>query len=190
MSLLVAVVSLVLTSCASSDLGATPDTHLESLERPPIVGVTTQAEILKEMPRWIDDLVRAQPDEAQAQRLAEPVAGAEVVVFFGSWCSDSQRELTRLWRAVEMAGGSFGFPVRYIGVDRTKTEPAGLLDGAEILYVPTLVVMKNGVESGRVIESAPGGIERDLAALLSGEASGWLSGRDDLETPPESARTQ
>lgn len=179
----IVVAGLVLGACASGGNVA----ELESEEPEPIVGATTQAEILAEMPEWIEDLVRARPDESQALRLVEPVADTEVVVFFGTWCSDSRRELSRLWRAVEIAGGDFGFPIRYVGVDRTKTEPADMLEGMEILYVPTLIVSKNGLESGRVIESSPDGIEKDLVALVAGEASGWLSGRDDLEEPSTSA---
>ncbi len=171
---------LLLSACVSGVQVAAPDTEIAGLEEAPILGSATQAEILAKNPAWVDDLVRAEPDRAQAQRLADPAAEMEVVVFFGSWCSDSRRELTRLWRAVEMAGGDFGFPIRYVGVDRTKTEPGDLLEGVELLYVPTLIVFKNGRELGRIIESAPSGIEKDLAALLAGETSGWLSGRDDL----------
>ncbi len=174
---------LLLGACTWGPKVAGPDAELASLanrEGPLVLGSVTQAEILAKNPAWVDDLVRAQPDEAQARRLADPAPDMEVVVFFGSWCSDSRRELTRLWRAVEMAGGDFGFPIRYVGVDRAMTAPGDLLEGVELLYVPTLVVSKNGLESGRIIESAPSGIERDLVALLAGETSGWLSGRDDL----------
>jgi thiol-disulfide isomerase/thioredoxin len=134
------------------------------------------------MPEWTEDLALATPDETRSRSLAEPRADTEVVVFFGTWCSDSRRELTRLWRAVEMAGGDTGFPIRYVGVDRTKTEPGDLVDGKEILYVPTLIVLKGGIEFGRIVETAPAGVESDLVALLTGEASGWLSGREDLDS--------
>lgn len=185
----VVAASLLLGSCASGGSVAELASEIEGPESQPIVGPTTQAEILAEMPEWVDDLVRAHPDEVQAWRLAEPAAGTEVVVFFGTWCSDSRRELTRLWRAVEMAGGNFGFPIRYVGVDRTKTEPTDLLDGMGILYVPTLIVLRDGVESGRIVETAPGGIERDLVALVAGESVGWLSGRNDLDPPSMPAAT-
>jgi hypothetical protein len=146
-----------------------------------MLGPTTQDELLESNPSWVEELVRSEPNETDAQRLAAPAAGKEVVVYLGSWCSDSRRELTRLWRAIEMAGGEFGFPVRYVGVDRAKTEPAALLEGVNLLYVPTLVVLDNGEEVGRIVETAPNGIETDLADLVEGAATGWLSGREDLE---------
>lgn len=148
---------------------------------PPILGPTTQDELLESNPGWVEELVRSEPDETDALRLAAPAAGKEVVVYLGSWCSDSRRGLTRLWRAIESAGGEFGFPVRYIGVDRSKTEPAAWVEGVNLLYVPTLIVLDDGVEVGRIVETAPHGIETDLADLIEGKATGWLSGRDDLE---------
>lgn len=153
-----------------------------------MLGSATPSEILEANPDWANALVEAEPDENASQRLAESWPGREVLVFFGSWCSDSRRELTRLWRAVEIAGGDFGVPIRYLGVDRSKTEPAEFVEGFDLLYVPTLIVLDGGVESGRIVESAPSGVEVDLVALLSGEASGWLSDRSDLETG-ESAET-
>lgn len=178
-SLLVA--SLALGACTS----VAPDPEPGPA---PLLGDTTQAEILASNPRWVDELVRSQADAGGGERLTRPAAGREVVVYLGTWCSDSRRELTRLWSAVEMAGGDFGFPVRYVGVDRTKTEPAALLEGVDLRYVPTLIVFDGGTEVGRIVETAPHAIESDLADLIEGAASGWLSGRDDLDPPraPES----
>lgn len=164
------------TACASS--AARPEDS--SVQPEPILGVVTQEQVLAHVPEWVSELVQAQPEEAAARRLAARSAGVEVEVFFGSWCSDSRRELTRLWRALEMTGGEAGFPIRYIGVDRSKLEPEMLVEGREILYVPTLIVSRAGSEIGRIVESAPGGVESDLADLVEGSATGWLSGRDDL----------
>lgn len=148
--------------------------------RPALLGPTTQDEILAHSPRWVDEMVRSEGDPGEAERLTRPAAGREVVVYLGSWCSDSRRELARLWSAVERTGGDFGFPVRYVGVDRTKTEPVTLLEGVDLRYVPTLIVLENGTEVGRIVETPPHAIESDLADLIEGAASGWLSGRDDL----------
>jgi hypothetical protein len=103
-----------------------------------------------------------------------------VTVFLGTWCSDSRREVARLWRALDQVGGLVPFEVEYVAVDRAKSAPADLVAGQDLRYVPTFVVEREGEEVGRVVESAPGGIESDLLALLTGEASGTVSGRDDL----------
>lgn len=185
----VVVAGVLLGACATSGNVAEPTAGDESPERPPIIGPTTQAEVLDQVPEWIDDLVRARPDEVQARKLAEPMVDTEVLVFFGTWCSDSRRELTRLWRAIELAGGETGFRVRYVGVDRSKAQPRALLEGMGLVYVPTLIVLRSGAELGRIVESAPNGIEKDLVALLEGEADGWVSGRNDLDVTSKPGAT-
>ncbi len=174
-----------LAGCASGGPSNVP--AAASLEPDPILGVTDREEILEYVPDWVGELVRAEPDIVAAQRLANPAPEVEVNVFFGSWCSDSRRELARLWRALETTGGEAGFRIRYIGVDRAKQEPADLVAGKEILYVPTLIVSRAGTETGRIVESAPGGVEADLADLVAGDVTGWLSGRDDLGSPEAAA---
>lgn len=176
----------LLSACASSDI--TVASHNESAvpETDLVLGVATPEEVLARVPEWVDELVRSEPIEETALRLATPSPGVEVEVFFGSWCSDSRRELARLWRALEIAGGEAGFPIRYVGIDRNKQEPNDLVAGRQILYVPTLIVSKGGAEVGRIIESSPAGVEADLLDLVRGDASGWVSGRDDLE-PPDAA---
>jgi hypothetical protein len=143
-----------------------------------IVGTTSRAQIESFDSAWRDALENARFDEATARELASVPPGAEVDVYFGTWCSDSRREVSRLLRALELAPDA-PFTIRWIGVDRARAAP-GLTEGAELRFVPTFVVRRDGVEVGRIIESAPHGIERDLLELLTGRASGVVSGRDDL----------
>ena len=111
-----------MTACISSGAGAGPQDEATAVEPEPVLGETTPEELLSTLPGWVDELVRSQPDQEAAERLIRMAPGVEVEVFFGSWCSDSRRELTRLWRALELVGGESGFPVSYIGVDRSKTD--------------------------------------------------------------------
>lgn len=179
-----AALAAVLVSAGCASVPPADDSETVAPSEPePIMGETTPDQILSDLPDWAEELVLAEPDGSASNRLAAPAPGVEVEAFFGSWCSDSRRELTRLWRALDLAGGATGFPIRYIGVDRSKAEPAELVSGREILYVPTLIVSRGGRELGRIVESSPGGIESDLADLVGGRATGWLSKRDDLEPP-------
>ena len=106
--------------------------------------------------------------------------GAELTVYLGTWCEDSQREIARFWRALDETGGMVPFTIEYVAVDRDKLEPANLLCDADLEYVPTFVVTRDGREVGRVVEESPEGIEIHLLALLTGEAEGVVSARDDL----------
>jgi hypothetical protein len=102
-----------------------------------------------------------------------------VAVYLGTWCGDSRREVARLWRALDALGREPPFRIRYIGVDRRKQArevPPDLM----LRFVPTFVVSRKGREVGRVVESAPQGIEADLSALLTGNRRGTISERTDL----------
>jgi hypothetical protein len=86
----------------------------------------------------------------------------------------------RLWRALDEVGGLVPFEIEYLAVDRDKAEPADLVAAYDLRYVPTFVVRRGGEEVGRIVESSPNGVEVDLLALLTGEAAGVVTGRDDL----------
>ena len=147
-----------------------------------LVGVITREAIEAELPAWRQAREQATPALDAARALAAVPAGAVVEVALGTWCSDSRREVTRLWRALDLAGGAVPFDVRWIGVDRAKRAPDGLIDGWDVRFVPTFVVRRDGREVGRIVESAPRGIERELLSLLRGESAGTITGRapDDL----------
>lgn len=140
-----------------------------------LVGPVTREQIEAASPEWVRSEIAAAPDAAAAQALATVEPGAEVTVFLGVWCGDSRREVPRLWKALDAAGGAVPFQIRYIAVDRQKKEPAADVDGSGIHFVPTLIVARGGHELGRIVEQPPHGVETDLLALLQGEAHGVVS---------------
>jgi|GEM_PF-707067 len=156
-------------------------------ETPVLVGPTTRDRI-EAAPEWTLAEVEARPEADASRELAEarPGPGAEVVVFLGTWCGDSRRELPRLWKAMDSGSGAVNFQLRYIGVDRAKKEPADLVKEYDVRYLPTFIVRRDGHEVGRIVETSPHGIEKDLLALLTGKATGVLTTRTDLvpASPP------
>jgi cyclophilin family peptidyl-prolyl cis-trans isomerase/HEAT repeat protein len=158
-----------------------PAADAEEEPGPPVlVGRVGRAEVERAVPSWVQAEVESAIDPLAAAGLTAVVPGAEVRVYFGTWCSDSKRELSRLWRALDEVGGAVPFAIDYIAVDEAKKEPEELTAGVGLAYVPTLVVRRGGEEVGRIIEESPHGVERDLLALLTGEARGVLSARDDV----------
>ncbi len=165
------------TSPASSASGSSG--AAETPKAAPL-GLVTRAE-LETLPKFVDAWAKGDAPSAEAAKaLALVPPGATVRVFLGTWCSDSRRELVRFWKAVDLAGGKLPFAVELVAVDHDKTDPGGLSKGVGLRYVPTFVVLRAGKELGRVIESAPGGIEHDLGVLLRGEKTGVISGRSDV----------
>ena len=146
-----------------------------------LLGDLTREEIEEVAPGWVEEQVRVEVDPEAATRLATVGAGAEVVIYLGTWCSDSRHEMSRLWRHLDEVGGLVPWSIRYVGIAEDHDErPADLVAAADLRYLPTFVVLEDGVERGRIVESSPGTVENDLASLLAGEVEGLLSGRDDL----------
>lgn len=178
-------------SCASAS--GTPDRSTGASaaeEKPPpsLLGEVTREQIESAEPSWVEAEIEAETDPGAVAELAAVPSGAEVTVYLGTWCSDSRRELGRFWRAVDEAGGELPFAVRYVAVERYPERPPELEREIGLRYVPTFIVERDGAEIGRMVEVSPNGIEADLAALLTGSATGVLSARDDADElgPPGS----
>jgi|LNFM01.1.fsa_nt_gb hypothetical protein len=141
-----------------------------------LVGEVTGAQVLEADDRWRGAYGSAATTPEGARALAAVPTGAHLDVVFGMWCGDSVREVTKFLRYVER--GSQPFSYRLIAVDRAK-HAEGFTEGRDIRFVPTFIVMRDGREVGRVIESPRTELGADLASLLSGSASGPITGRAD-----------
>lgn len=151
-----------------------------------LVGKVTREQVEEAAPEWPLSEANAEPEAAAVRALAKVAPGATITIYLGTWCSDSQREVSRFWRALDDLGGTLPATIELIGVDETKQEPKDLIAEDEIAFVPTIIVRRGGKEVGRIVESAPHGIELDLLDLLEGRAQGVLSLRSDLA--PESPK--
>lgn len=176
---LLACATLMQLGCGA----AVPNQEPAMTSRDPYVGEVTREAIESGLEPWRLARETAAPDASVAAELASVTPGAEVIVVLGVWCGDSRREVPRLWRALDLAGGSVPFSMSTIGVDRARAAPGGLVDGLGIDYVPTIIVRREGREVGRIVESAPGGIERALRDLLTGTRTGVISGRAGVGAP-------
>jgi len=105
---------------------------------------------------------------------AEAVAGltknadsVQLVVFMGTWCEDSQVIIPKFFALTDAASFSRD-RVTLIGVDRKKKTYSHLSEALNITNVPTIIVMKNGKEAGRVVEYGKYGMfDKELAEIMS-----------------------
>lgn len=171
----------------SAGVLAEPPMEPEEKEIAVLIGDLTRDQIEEALPDWVMAESDSTPDPDSSRSLAQVERGAEVTVFLGTWCGDSRREVPRLWRALDLAGPVAPFELHYIGVDEAKQEPGGRVKTSDVLFVPTFIVHRGGREVGRIVEHAPGGVEKDLLALLTGQAHGLITSRTDLK-PPGSSR--
>ena len=89
-----------------------------------------------------------------------------VVIMFGTWCHDSKREVPRMLRILDSAGVR-PEQISLIGVDTKKAEPKGREKLYNLRNTPTLILLKNGKEVGRIIERPNVSLEADLIGLTT-----------------------
>ena len=90
-----------------------------------------------------------------------------IKVVMGTWCPDSRREVPRFMRVLDI----WHFPVdkvTFIGVDEAKRSPVGEYVSLDIQRVPTFIIYKNNIETGRIIENPTTSLEQDMVNILTG----------------------
>jgi len=115
---------------------------------------------------WFDSTYQAYtPDSAIIDSLKTGLDDTRIKVFLGTWCSDSRREVPALYKILDQTGFSKE-SLTVIGIDRDKKEPADLLDGHEIEYVPTIIVYRADEELGKIVEFPQKTLEKDLLDII------------------------
>jgi thiol-disulfide isomerase/thioredoxin len=95
----------------------------------------------------------------------------QFITFMGTWCEDSHFVIPKFFYLLDAAGFP-GDRVSLIGVDRGKKTLSHLTEAMGIINVPTIIVMKNGKELGRVVEYGKSGIfDKDLAEIINSTGS-------------------
>ena len=93
-------------------------------------------------------------------------SGVDFLVFFGTWCGDSKRELPHFLKIADQCGIDSS-RIRLYGLDRSKKSNDGLTDQYHIERVPTFIFLKNGGEVGRITERPNGTLEADILSILA-----------------------
>jgi hypothetical protein len=91
--------------------------------------------------------------------------GISIKIVMGTWCPDSRREVPRFMRILDL----WQFPlsgVILIGVDDAKRSPVENYDKLDIERVPTIIIYKNNIEAGRIIENPVTSLEQDMVNIL------------------------
>lgn len=75
----------------------------------------------------------------------------EVRILFGTWCHDSEREVPRLLKLLNLAEIP-GESVELYGLDLKKKDPRGMADAMGVRYTPTFIFYVGDRELGRILE--------------------------------------
>lgn len=97
--------------------------------------------------------------------LSNELAGYKLVVFLGTWCEDSHRMIPQLYKVLEMVH----YPETNLileALDRDKHGKDDMASRYNITLVPTIVVLKDDKEIGRITEIPDKSVEQDLAKMM------------------------
>ena len=151
--------------------------HYETLiERPnekTFKGILTRADLEKDSSfTWYAENFKAFiPIPSAIQTLKASADSIKLIAFMGTWCDDSHFVIPRLFAFADAAA----FPdtsISIIGVDRKKKTWGGLQDAFHITNVPTIIVMRNGKELGRVIEYGKSGqFDKEVATIIAASSN-------------------
>ena len=106
------------------------------------------------------------PDQIALQALRANKDSINIITFGGTWCSDTKNILPKFISLTDAAGFSQD-RVTHIGVDRNKKTIQHLTEAFNVINVPTIIVMKNGKEIGRVVEYGKYGLfDKELGEII------------------------
>lgn len=107
------------------------------------------------------------PDTSIVNALRNNANKIDFIIFGGTWCDDTQFILPKFFKIQEASG----FPenrITIFAVDRNKTTTGNIAQAMNITNVPTIIVMKNGKELGRVVEyGKTGKWDKELADIIN-----------------------
>lgn len=110
---------------------------------PPIVGPMVRSQLT-------DAFLHAYPEEPIGEpflaMIRQAHAGVHVLVFMGTWCSDSKRDVPRFLRIAD-GSGMDATDFDLYGLDRKKKSPGGLEEKYSIERVPTFIFLRGGRRS-------------------------------------------
>lgn len=118
---------------------------------------------------WYDQGAAAyNPDRETIAQLKPLLKSYTLVVFLGTWCSDSHKLVPELVKVLQLSDYPLN-KVKVFSLDHSKTGLNGEEKKYNISYLPTIIVYKDGKEEGRVIETVEESIESDLLSIVRGE---------------------
>ena len=107
-----------------------------------------------------------EPEPRVIEDLKSLLTSLEVTIVLGTWCGDSLREVPRLLKVLDL----LEIPqndITIIAVDQSKSIPEETIEELQIEKVPTIIIYKDGLEIGRIVETPIETFEKDILYLLT-----------------------
>ncbi len=107
------------------------------------------------------------PNEEAVKGMKLNKDNVNIVIFGGTWCEDTHFVLPKFFKIQEASGFPEDRIILY-GVDRNKKTTGTIAEDYHVTNVPTIIVMKDGREVGRVVEyGKTGKWDQEFADIFS-----------------------
>lgn len=146
---------IVFSACTSTIKAETPRYALGTVEG---------KQILEQFPKFakaFDNFVISKEQQEQVKKWPNKL---HIDVYFGTWCHDSQREIPRFLKVMQL---NTDINVNLVALDYDKSDPKGLAEQQGVKYTPTMIIYYDNKELGRVIERPKVSLIDDISALLN-----------------------
>lgn len=168
------VLLLLLFAAAARSAGAqAPLVSQDPYGNKVLLGLMSRKDVEKDpaFPWYAKNLLNYKPQSEALTALRAAKDSVHVLVFAGTWCADTKFLLPKFFALTDSAGFDSS-RIALIGVDREKKTVHGLSEAFALENVPTFIVLKNGVEIGRVVEyGKTGNWEKELGEIVSSPRS-------------------
>jgi thioredoxin 1 len=94
----------------------------------------------------------------------QTLSNVSLLVLFGSWCHDSEREVPRLLKLLTQSAVALD-SLQLQAVNRQKQDPDGMAQRYQLRYTPTIIVLRDGSEIGRIVEQPTQSLASELADI-------------------------
>ena len=115
---------------------------------------------------WFKNFNSYKPDEAAIAFLKQNLKDHELVVVMGTWCEDSHNLIPKLYQVLTLSNYPMD-KLKLVGVDRGKDALNGEKGKYNIERVPTIIILKDNREVGRMVESVRQSIEADISDIIN-----------------------
>ena len=146
-----------------------------------VLGELYHEDITKLLPGWDAEFALYEPVAEYIDKLAAIDQHVDIICVLGTWCGDSEREVPRFWKILDLAGNP-NLELTMFAVGRTSDARAdeilteigfdqNLRKQYGVELVPTFVFFMDGWEVGRIIETPKTSLEQDMVELMIDEES-------------------
>ncbi|WP_062565871.1 TlpA family protein disulfide reductase [Pseudoalteromonas shioyasakiensis] len=126
----------------------------------PYSGEISRDDLLKDYSALSEEYDEYTPSEEELTTI-KALQGKQVLVFLGTWCHDSKREVPRFLKLLDTAKVQLG-SLKLVAVGYDKLDPAGLAKQYDLMYTPTIIVLDGEKELSRMIEKPKQSLALDL----------------------------